>query len=177
MSNEIWKSVPGYPDIEVSNQARVRIKQSEKLIKPFENMDRYCQVDLHKYNPNGLTKMPTLHKLVCLAVHGEPPKDGKKYVVDHLDMNTLNSRPENLEWVDFAENCKRARANKPKEYFKRWNIFVLELNQTFSSIREASEATGIRLETVRANSTTGRTVNGYTYIRVDKNSEEKNNET
>lgn len=171
MDNEIWKDIPRYPGLQASTEARIRVKDTNIVLTPFENMDKYYQVDIRKYNPNNLTKMPTLHKLVALAFYGEPPNDGQKYVVDHLDMDTLNCRPENLQWVPFAENCRRARAKKPKDYFKRWNIFVPELNQTFSSIAKASEATDIRLETVRANSKTGRTVKGFTFIRVDKDNE------
>ena len=43
-----------------------------------------------------------VHRLVCLAFHGFP-----KYpdlVVDHIDTNRANNRPENLRWVTRLEN-------------------------------------------------------------------------
>lgn len=42
------------------------------------------------------------HRIVCTAFHGEPPKD--QHVVDHIDTNRANNRPENLRWVTRLEN-------------------------------------------------------------------------
>lgn len=43
-----------------------------------------------------------IHRIVALAFHGEPPT--KEYVVDHIDTNKRNNRPENLRWVTRLEN-------------------------------------------------------------------------
>lgn len=43
-----------------------------------------------------------VHRIVATAFHGEPPN--KDYVVDHIDTNKLNNRPENLRWVTRLEN-------------------------------------------------------------------------
>lgn len=43
-----------------------------------------------------------VHRIVATAFLGEP-KD-KSYVVDHIDTNHLNNRPENLRWVTRLEN-------------------------------------------------------------------------
>lgn len=43
-----------------------------------------------------------VHRIVATAFHGEPPT--KEYVVDHIDTNKQNNRPENLRWVTRLEN-------------------------------------------------------------------------
>ncbi len=43
-----------------------------------------------------------IHRIVATAFHGEPPT--KEHVVDHIDTNKQNNRPENLRWVTKLEN-------------------------------------------------------------------------
>jgi len=43
-----------------------------------------------------------VHRIVAFAFHGEPPN--KEYVVDHIDTNRCNNRPENLQWLTRLEN-------------------------------------------------------------------------
>ncbi len=43
-----------------------------------------------------------IHRIVATAYHGEPPT--KDHVVDHIDTNKQNNRPENLRWVTRLEN-------------------------------------------------------------------------
>lgn len=43
-----------------------------------------------------------LHRVVATAFHGEQPS--KSHVVDHIDTNRRNNRPENLRWVTRLEN-------------------------------------------------------------------------
>lgn len=43
-----------------------------------------------------------IHRIVCWAFQGEPPTD--RHVVDHIDTNRANNRPENLRWVTRLEN-------------------------------------------------------------------------
>jgi len=43
-----------------------------------------------------------IHRIVAFAFHGEPPN--KEYVVDHIDTNRCNNRPENLQWLTRLEN-------------------------------------------------------------------------
>ena len=43
-----------------------------------------------------------IHRIVAIAFHGEPPT--KEHVVDHIDTNKQNNRPENLRWVTRLEN-------------------------------------------------------------------------
>jgi hypothetical protein len=43
-----------------------------------------------------------IHRIVATAFLGEPPT--KEHVVDHIDTNKQNNRPENLRWVTRLEN-------------------------------------------------------------------------
>lgn len=57
--------------------------------------------------PNGKTgymeiASVRIHRIVATAYHGEPPT--KEHVVDHIDTNKHNNRPENLRWVTRLEN-------------------------------------------------------------------------
>ena len=58
-------------------------------------------------NPNNHTgymdiNTLTVHRIVATAFHGVPPTP--KHVVDHIDTNKRNNRPENLRWVTRLEN-------------------------------------------------------------------------
>ncbi len=43
-----------------------------------------------------------VHRIVATAFHGEPPTP--QHVVDHIDTNRRNNRPENLRWLTRLEN-------------------------------------------------------------------------
>lgn len=43
-----------------------------------------------------------IHRIVATAFHKEPPT--KEHVVDHIDTNKQNNRPDNLRWVTRLEN-------------------------------------------------------------------------
>lgn len=43
-----------------------------------------------------------IHRIVATAFHSEPPT--KEHVVDHIDTNKQNNRPDNLRWVTRLEN-------------------------------------------------------------------------
>lgn len=44
-----------------------------------------------------------VHRIVAFAFHGNPPTN--QHVVDHIDTNRRNNRPENLRWVTRLENA------------------------------------------------------------------------
>jgi hypothetical protein len=43
-----------------------------------------------------------IHRIIATAFHGEPPTP--EHVVDHIDTNRRNNRPENLRWLTRLEN-------------------------------------------------------------------------
>lgn len=44
-----------------------------------------------------------IHRIVCSAFNGPSPSD--QHVVDHIDTNRANNRPENLRWLTRLENA------------------------------------------------------------------------
>lgn len=57
-----------------------------------------------------------VHIIVATAFHGERPT--KQYVVDHIDTNRQNNRPENLRWLTRLENILLNPITKAKiEYW------------------------------------------------------------
>ena len=58
-----------------------------------------------KREDNGymyLTGNISIHQIVCTAFHGTP--SNPELVVDHIDINKCNNRPENLRWITRLEN-------------------------------------------------------------------------
>lgn len=53
-----------------------------------------------------------VHRIVAYAFHGNPPTD--QYVVDHIDTNRRNNRPENLRWVTRLENTLNNEITRAK---------------------------------------------------------------
>lgn len=53
-----------------------------------------------------------VHQVVCTAFHGPQPQP--KMVVDHIDTNRCNNRPENLRWLTRLENALNNDATRKK---------------------------------------------------------------
>lgn len=56
-----------------------------------------------------------VHRIVCTAYHGE--SDDDRNVVDHIDTNRCNNRPENLRWVTRLENTLNNPITRAKVEF------------------------------------------------------------
>lgn len=105
----------------------IRPEDFDKEIECLYKEERYAVRDngtVLRYPINGKKKRPTdnnwtfgklnlksgyleiaavrIHRIVATAFHGEPPT--KEHVVDHIDTNKQNNRPENLRWVTRLEN-------------------------------------------------------------------------
>jgi hypothetical protein len=119
MAETKWRPVPGYPDIEVSEDLQFRtIERTVAYVRPTGTVS-------HRTFPSRKLKVQWLHKdgyatvfvsrlrrpigchvLVCLAWHGLPSK-GRYYVL-HRDGDSGNFSPENLYWGDHVDNAKDA---------------------------------------------------------------------
>lgn len=61
-----------------------------------------------------------IHRIVATAFHGKPPNP--QYVVDHIDTNCRNNRPENLRWVTRLENALMNPVTRKKIEFSCGSI-------------------------------------------------------
>lgn len=118
--DERWLHIPGYPGYEASSRGRVRSTEAAPVYKmrrkPSVRKGRtfwgYPTTTVLVFNPEyGRPTVKTIgiHILVAAAFHGVRPTGLQ---VDHIDGNTSNSRPENLEYVTPAENTRRAHARR-----------------------------------------------------------------
>ena len=109
---EIWKPVNNFEGFyEVSNYGRVRSIErvvehrrygkmlvNAKLLKPWDNMHGYCNVNLIK---DGERKVCKVHRLVAEAFIPNPEN---KYAINHKDGDKKNNHYLNLEWCTKSEN-------------------------------------------------------------------------
>lgn len=82
------------------NGAVHRLNPFRKKARPLDKkwtFGRQCRSSGYKFI-SGVS----VHRIVCSAFHGAPPTDS--HVVDHIDTNRANNRPENLRWVTRLEN-------------------------------------------------------------------------
>ena len=82
------------------NGAVLRKPASQKRTRKYDNVWTFGK-------PNSSTgyleiSSVPVHRIVARAFHGEPPT--KHLVVDHIDTNRQNNRPDNLRWVTRLEN-------------------------------------------------------------------------
>ncbi len=82
------------------NGAVLRHSRIGKRLRKYDN-----QWGFGKPNNNGylLIVSEVIHRIVATAFHGEPPTS--QHIVDHIDTNRQNNRPENLRWLTKLENA------------------------------------------------------------------------
>lgn len=140
---EIWKSIEGYEDYEISNFGRVKSLKygKEKILKQTLILGYFC-VSLCK---NGKDKIVKVHRLVAQAF---VPNPNNYPCVNHKNENTIDNRPENLEWCTHEynlnygtrnERISKSRINNPKISKP---IRCIETGIIYPSIKEAQRKLG-----------------------------------
>lgn len=112
------------------------------------------------------SKMVSIHRLVAKAFLGE--KDNCN-VINHLDCNTKNNKPSNLEWctqkqnIEYMDNLGRRRSfnwetkpHKNQKLTKKTVLDIVKLSKNLK-VKEISKITGVERTTV------GRIINGKSY--------------
>lgn len=82
------------------NGAVFKHSREGKRLRPTDNQWTFGKAN----DKTGYMEIASVrvHRIVASAFHGEPPT--KEHVVDHIDTNKRNNRPENLRWVTKLEN-------------------------------------------------------------------------
>ena len=113
---EEWRSVPGHPYYEVSNLGNVRsIDKEETRLHPrwktpmqWRRKGKMLSLTPHRGYLVVTLGRPNIvfgvHRLVAWAWHGEQGDN----VVNHINANKHDNRPENLEYVTNSENVHHA---------------------------------------------------------------------
>ncbi len=106
--HEEWRPIRGHEGrYEVSSLGRVRSlprKRCPVLRILGERLDKqgYVHVALYADGPRSFL----VHRLVCLAFHGDPPADRPD--VNHIDGSKRNNAAANLEWTNDSLNVTHA---------------------------------------------------------------------
>ena len=82
------------------NGAVMRHQREGKRIRQLDSIWTFGRTD----EKTGYKYIGTerVHRIVAVAFHGEPPTE--QYIVDHIDTNRQNNRPDNLRWLTKLEN-------------------------------------------------------------------------
>ena len=148
-NSELWASIDGYRNYEVSWWGRVRNIDTSRILKPQSSGNGYLIVRLSK---NGKAKNHNIHQLVAREW---VPNPGEKRCVDHTDGSRTNNNWENLRYATHSENSRNMKRHtdgssiyKGVSYNKALNKWqaTIHLNGkskhlgVFTDDREAAEA-------------------------------------
>lgn len=83
------------------NGSVMRHLRQGKRVRKYDNVWTFGKIDKNTgYCNIGIERV---HRIVAFAFLGEPPTP--QHVVDHIDTNRQNNRPENLRWLTRLENA------------------------------------------------------------------------
>lgn len=135
---EVWKQISGYEGLyEVSSLGQIRSRDRRvrtsrgsgfawrkgKVLSLCDNGKGYGMVSLCK---EGKVKRHLVHRLVCIAFHGEPPLG---YHACHNDGNAANNAASNLRWASAKSNEQDKRDHGTVNLGERNGMSVLTERQ------------------------------------------------
>ena len=100
--NEIWRSVSGYPNYQVSNIGRIRRADTGTILRPLRHGSYFA---IYLYDDRARTRQ-LIHRLVAKEFIDNPEY---KKCVDHIDGDGTNNCVSNLRWVSNSENGMNQR--------------------------------------------------------------------
>lgn len=95
------KEIKGYYPYAINEIGLVYNTKTGKWLKPYVQRSGYVSYHIkggHVY----------AHRLVAIAYLTDPPQDGLKYEIDHIDCNKENNNYTNLHWVTHSNNIRNA---------------------------------------------------------------------
>lgn len=81
------------------NGSVYRHSRENKRLRKLDNQWTFGKPNNYQYM---LIASEVVHRIVATAFHGEQPS--KSHIVDHVDTNRQNNRPENLRWITRLDN-------------------------------------------------------------------------
>lgn len=105
---EEWRAAPGFPLYEVSDRGRLRRNPRTPSHLPREALalfgGEYLAATLMQ---DGRPVKVDVHRIVCLAFHGEPPTS--QHQAAHWSPDKHDNRPGNVRWATPKENVADKR--------------------------------------------------------------------
>ena len=112
-NREIWRSIDGYANYEVSNHGRVRNASTERILKPIIQTGGYQQVILSR---NGVRKQHLVHRLVGQEFVDNPDE---LPFIDHIDGDIKHNHVSNLRYASGTQNQgNRRKQSNTSSMFK-----------------------------------------------------------
>ena len=154
IEGEIWKEIPGFKNVKVSNKGRIKNNRG----RVSYGNEKYGYM-IFGGKQVSILIMKTFkyeeYKNKAEQIQKEYPdksleeimnSNGKKWSieVDHIDNNRTNNTLENLRWVTKIENASNQRHAKEIE---KYNLNG-ELIESFLNISDASRKTGISRQSI-----------------------------
>ena len=175
---EVWKSINGFDNYQVSNTGLVKSLerwmpmphggkyfQKEKILKVSIVRGGYCQITL---SVNGKPSMKKLHRIVADAFISNPEN---KPQINHKDGNKLNNNVSNLEWCTSSENHIHAFAtglrtsHTGQQHQNSKLVLNTETGIFYESLTEAIKTQTLKRSTIEA-MMCGRNPNRTSFIYV-----------
>lgn len=122
------RDIPGYEGkYAATSCGKIWSYKRNKFLSVCGEKDNYQVVNLFD---NGDNKTCYVHRLVAMAYLPNPDNLPE---VNHIDRHKDNNNLNNLEW------CTRKYNISYRDYRKLRNIYCVELDKTYDSIKEAAE--------------------------------------
>lgn len=148
---EIWKTSISFPLYEVSSFGRVRRIKSGYIMNPKINCGGYREASL-TVTP-GVYKSAKIHRLIAeVFCEGYDEAEGRT-LIDHIDQCSYNNYYKNLRYVNKSENFYNGKIHRTGISRTKVPVALVDKDtnqviETFSSIREASQKTGLNEDNI-----------------------------
>lgn len=127
---ETWIDLKGYENrYSISNLGNIKNDKTNTILSPWLNSNGYKSITLIK---DGKKSSLKVHQLVAINYLNHLP-NGMELVIDHINIDKLDNRVENLRLVTQRQNS----SNTKKNTYSRFTgvFFDKRYNKWFSSIR------------------------------------------